>query len=179
MPWPVAATRTRRSRRRDHRRVRRGAAGGRRGLAYLVLRAVRAGEPLARRTACTTGELARATAAGYAVAFAGDTDGDGLDDLPPRRVRQRRRRSGGGPPTCSSGRRPGPSSPSATAVLVGEDPSDAAGYDVAAAGILDGDGLADVIVGAYGDDSAGATPAPPTSCSTPVRHDRPLPPTAG
>ena len=94
-----------------------------------------------------------AGASGSSVAGAGDLDGDGLDDLLIGAV------LGGPDATGAAYVVAGPglgaiSLDSATATLIGVMPYDQAGSSVSGAGDIDGDGLADVIVGAPGVDAA-------------------------
>lgn len=91
---------------------------------------------------------------GYAPALVGDVDGDGFDDL---LVSAHYNDAGGtdagaaylflGPVTGSS-----LTASNADAVLLGEQASDYAGFSVAGAGDVNGDGYADLLIGAYYND---------------------------
>jgi hypothetical protein len=98
--------------------------------------------------------------AGYSVSSAGDVDGDGLDDVLVGAFRN----DGGGTDAGAAyvvlGSSLGTNSTiylanSADYKLVGEDISDFAGISVSSAGDVDGDGLDDFLVGAYGEDDGG------------------------
>ncbi len=129
--------------------------GDQAGKTYLVLGASMLGggaQSLAYAQASFVGE-SQYDNSGWAVASAGDVDGDGLDDL-----------LVGAPEAGANGMSSGAaylvlgSTASAGgahtlanvhARLAGESSQDRAGYSVASAGDVDGDGLADVLVGAY------------------------------
>ncbi|MFZ5478988.1 MAG: MopE-related protein [Myxococcota bacterium] len=92
--------------------------------------------------------------AGWSVAGAGDVDGDGLDDL---LVGSHGRGDSGSAflllaASATSSR----SLTSSDAEYTGESPGDYAGYAVAGAGDVDGDGFADLLVGAVDEEDAGA-----------------------
>jgi hypothetical protein len=91
---------------------------------------------------------------GFSVAGAGDVNRDGFSDV----IVGAYHNDAGG---AEAGRAYvffGGAHPDATPdlVLTGEAPGDAFGYCVAGAGDLNGDGFADLVVGAYGNDAGGA-----------------------
>ncbi len=105
-----------------------------------------------------TGESA-SDKAGSAVAFAGDTDGDGLDDILIGAPGNDRKAASAGSSYLVLGAPTGTSSlSSADAILVGEASSDSSGEAVAGGGDVDGDGYDDVLIGGKGND-AGASSA--------------------
>jgi hypothetical protein len=91
---------------------------------------------------------------GFAVSGAGDTNGDGLDDV----VIGAYGHDAGGLSAGSAWMFTGPFASgdlqSASAVVLGEGEDDMAGWAVAAAGDTNGDGFADVLVGGPGDDTS-------------------------
>ncbi len=117
------------------------------------------------RTLAATGGLGLASAdvildgqtsldwSGYAVAGVGDVDGDGLDDVLVGATGQDRGDYLGGAAYLVTGASLSAGGPlglaSADVVLLGEATPDMAGTSVAGAGDVDGDGLADLLVGAW------------------------------
>jgi hypothetical protein len=96
-------------------------------------------------------------AAGWSVAGAGDYTGDGTPDLVVGAYGDDDGGSGAGSAYVVAGGRSGGESLSlAYAHLVGVSSDDAAGYSVAGAGDTNGDGIDDVLVGAYLDGTGGA-----------------------
>ena len=90
------------------------------------------------------------------LASAGDVDGDGFDDL----LVGARYNDEGGPNAGAAYLVTGPvqgtvSLSNAEAKLLGENENDVAGYSVSTAGDQNGDGLPDLLVGAYGYDTTG------------------------
>ncbi len=132
-----------------------GVAGIFSGSAYLVLGPISADASLSTAAAILRGET-YGDYAGSSVAGLGDIDGDGYDDL---LVGATGQDAGGG----NSGLAYlllGPVSGtfglgSSDARLIAEDSGDQAGWSVAGAGDVDGDGLDDLLVGAYGSDLGG------------------------
>ena len=124
--------------------------------AYLVTGAPSGASSLADAAAIFRGDGTTGSA-GWAVAGAGDVDGDGARDV-----------LVGAPDQASGAFHPGaaylvcgPVSgsvllKSADGVLVGTDDQDSAGYAVAGDGDVDGDGLDDLLVGAWGSDTNGS-----------------------
>jgi len=122
------------------------------GVAYLVRGPLTADRSLADATARLMGQ-APGDYAGYAVAAAGDTDGDGLGDLLVGAY-------GAADEAGFAGLFAGPLSGSlalndADEVLSGASAGDRVGYAVAGVGDVDGDGLADLLIGAPGLDTGG------------------------
>ncbi|MCB9744163.1 MAG: FG-GAP repeat protein [Alphaproteobacteria bacterium] len=115
------------------------------GAAYLVLGPIQGDLELAGAAARWRGAVA-GEQAGWSVSSAGDTDGDGLDEL-----LIGARAAGGGPSAVYLVESPGRgvlSLQDSLARLEGEEDRDEAGYMVAGAGDTDGDGLEDILVGA-------------------------------
>ncbi len=96
--------------------------------------------------------------AGSAVAAAGDPNGDGYQDLLVGSPDESTGGSSAGAAYLTSGPLTGSHTlSSSTAVLFGVAASDAAGHALAGVGDTDGDGLDDVLVGAYGADDSGSS----------------------
>jgi hypothetical protein len=126
------------------------------GAAYIVFGAVSGALDLSAADIKLTGEDS-GDYAGYAVSDAGDVDGDGLADVLIGAYRD----EDGGTTSGSAylilgGLTASASLSAADAQLVGERNSDYAGYAVAGGGDVDGDGLSDLLIGAYGDDDGGS-----------------------
>jgi hypothetical protein len=131
-------------------------AGANAGAAFLVLDPLPGAHPASDADVVLTGEDA-SDIAGCAVAGAGDTDGDGLDDI---LVGAWGADAGADDLTGAAYLLLGPvqgiaSLSDADARLVGEQAGDYAGSSVASAGDVDGDGLDDILVGAWGESTAG------------------------
>ncbi len=116
--------------------------------AYLLYGPVTAGGDLARADARLLGPGAGADT-GYAVSGAGDVNRDGLADILVGGWRNDTGGTGAGAAFLLYGPVSGDLSLDlADASFVGEEEEDAAGYAVSGAGDVDGDGFADVLVGA-------------------------------
>ena len=131
-----------------------GAHGNQGRGAVYVLRGPLYGDiDLSAADAKLTGE-AQGDLAGFAVAGAGDVDGDGLDDL---LIGAHHEDAGGesaGAAYLVLGTVTGTSSlSSATAKFVGESAGDDAGRSVAAGGDVNADGYGDILIGAYQSDT--------------------------
>ncbi len=125
------------------------------GAAYLVYGSVSGTLDLGAAEGTFTG-TARNEAVGSAVAGGWDLDGDALPDLLVGAPAASTGGSGSGSAYVVSGLITGSRS-TAGASLVGEDPGDYAGSAVAVAEDVNGDGAADALVVAYGDDSGGTS----------------------
>jgi len=102
--------------------------------------------------------LAAGDRAGYALTVAGDTNGDGYQDLLVGAFYADDTDSDEGVAYLLHGPLDGSSSlATADAVFVGESASDAAGGTLARAGDVDGDGLDDMLVGAWNDSTGGTS----------------------
>ncbi len=134
------------------------------GKAYLIYASAMGGgsNSLASASVGIIGEAA-GDYAGRSVAGAGDVDGDGLTDL----LVGANGNNDGGSGTNDAGKAylilantlDGSGSmglADSHHALVGESNSDYAGWSVAGAGDVDGDGLADLLIGAYGNDDGGS-----------------------
>ncbi len=126
------------------------------GAAYVVYGPAATGS-VADAEAKLTGETGFSYA-GFSVAGPGDLDGDGSDDV---LVGASGAENGGGVSVGAAYVVLGPSVGNssladADAKLTGEQADDYAGYSVAGAGDVDGDGIADLVIGAYGEDTGGS-----------------------
>jgi hypothetical protein len=126
------------------------------GSAYLVLGGVTGTTSLTDAHAKLIGEGSDEYA-GAAVSGAGDVDGDGLDDLLIGAFRNDEGASQGGSAYLVLGGVSGSQSLStAHAKLIGEEREAFAGHALSGVGDVDGDGLGDVLIGAYGSDAGGS-----------------------
>ncbi len=127
------------------------------GAAYVVLGSISGEVSLSDADLKLTG-TGSGDYAGYAVDFAGDFDGDGLDDVLIGAWREDSGGSNAGAAYVVLGGASGTTSLSAASLLLtGESSGDYAGSAVARAGDFDDDGLADILVGAWGDDDGGSS----------------------
>ena len=123
-------------------------AGTSAGAAYLVYGGGTGDVSLAAADAMFTGEAA-GDAAGYRVAGAGDVDGDGSDDV---LVGAYSHGDGGAAYLFTHAPSGVASLSTADATFAGESFEDRAGCAVAGAGLLNDDGYADLLIGAYSHD---------------------------
>ncbi len=123
------------------------------GDAYLLLGPLSGSSTLDAADAVISG-LASSDLAGTALAGLPDWNGDGFDEIIVGSYGDDSASSGAGAAYILQGPITSTSVSGAQAVILGDDSSDALGYAVASAGDVDGDGSTDLIVGAYGDDSA-------------------------
>ncbi|NOY25468.1 MAG: hypothetical protein GXP62_06300, partial [Oligoflexia bacterium] len=126
------------------------------GAAYLLRGPVSGTVDLSSADAKLLGEAAN-DSAGFSVSSAGDVDGDGLDDILVGAFGE----DSGGMQAGAAYLMLGPVSgtvelATVDATLVGEAAGDSAGVSVSGAGDVDGDGLDDILVGAFGEDSGGS-----------------------
>ncbi len=118
------------------------------GVAYLVLGPVEGDRELSRADASFAGENSE-DHAGISVAGAGDLNGDGFADLLVGARGESANGSGAGAAYLVLGPVEGQVDLSdAHAKMMGEHPGDGAGQSVAGAGDVNGDGLADLLIGA-------------------------------
>jgi len=132
------------------------AGGGNAGAAYLLLSPLSGSLSLSSAHAKLTGSSA-SDRAGYAVAGAGDVDGDGHDDLLVGAIYE----DTGGNTAGAAYLVLGPVSGendlgAADFMFTGDSSGDQAGWAVAGAGDADGDGCDDLLVGANSDDDGGS-----------------------
>jgi len=132
------------------------AAGTNAGAAYLIYGPVTGDMGLGVSDVTFTGE-GSGDRAGLSVAGAGDMDGDGYDDLLIGAYNASYLGIDSGKTYLIYGPPTGTLVPlaGADAAFGGENASDRAGYRVAGAGDIDGDGNDDILIGAYGNDDAG------------------------
>jgi hypothetical protein len=131
-------------------------AGANAGAAYILLAGLASTEDLATADYKLTGAAAR-DAAGDAVAGVGDTDGDGYADVLVGAYGNDDAGSTAGAAYLVLGPIGGDVGlASADAIFTGEAADDNAGSAVAETGDVDGDGLADLLIGAYGNDDGGS-----------------------
>ena len=129
-------------------------AGDGRGVAYLVEGPIREDRDLVTAPWQVEGE-SPGDYLGYALAGAGDTDGDGFDELIIGARGWSDRAQDAGAAWLIHGGAAGPEGLATAALVLGTRERDFAGSAVAGPGDLSGDGLDDVVVGARGEDSGG------------------------
>ena len=133
-----------------------GTGGVDAGAAYLVLGPLTGESSLADAEAVFIGEDS-SDYAGICVSSAGDVDGEGHDDVLVGADGQDAGGSGAGAAYLLFGPLSGAIDlADADARFVGEASGDSAGFDLAGAGAVNGDGFEDVLIGAYGEDSGGS-----------------------
>jgi len=126
------------------------------GAAFLVLGPVTGDVALDSSAQAALYGVAQEDYAGSAVAFAGDVDADGYDDvLVGAYLNDDNGESAGIAYLFTSFSSGTTDLGTADALILGEHPGDYAGSAVAAAGDVDADGFADILVGAAGEESGG------------------------
>jgi len=135
--------------------------GSNAGKTYLIFGATAltgTGVPLASAPSSFLGESS-SDACGIAVASAGDVDGDGRDDVLIGADENDDAGNNAGKTYLMFGSTIGTGGSfaldTADASFVGEEDSDRSGHSVASAGDVDGDGLGDILIGAYNSEDGG------------------------
>ena len=130
--------------------------GGNSGAAYLFHGPVSGSKPAELANAIIYGGAG--DRAGRSVAIVGDTNDDGYAEVLVGMFNDNAGGNGSGSAYLYHGPVSGAvTKGAADASFIGEEPSDGAGYSVADAGDVDGDGRNDILVGAYGNDDGGST----------------------